>query len=197
MDDARPYLRGEDKDKSLHQLQPSSKQDCFVFFACTLQNCTPNPGWDNLDVWERPLVWGLCRYIALDDVIAAASLPAVEATAEAFGIGPHLNTGDWLQLYEFYGELWAAADPLRLQEAWETDTLLEFSKDCLRTRIDSRVYSLQAELDVSRRRVQDRVSQRKATEAPHQAAPPAAETKEKLEEKEQEEEKETAKGGRT
>ncbi|RYP26186.1 hypothetical protein DL767_008138 [Monosporascus sp. MG133] len=71
-----------------------------------------------------------------------------------------------------------------------------FSKDRLGTRIDSRICSLLAGLDISRRRAQDRVSRRKATEAPHQAPPPAAETKqEKLEgEKEQGGEKETAKG---
>ncbi|RYP79201.1 hypothetical protein DL771_000179 [Monosporascus sp. 5C6A] len=145
---------------------------------------------------ERPLVWRLCHYIALGDVNAAASLPAVEAAAEAFGISPHLNTRDRLQLYEFYGELLGAADPLLLQEAWETGTLLRFSKDRLGTRIDSRVCSLLAGLDISRRRVQDQVSRRKATEAPHQAPPAAAETKkEKLEEERgQEEEKETAKG---
>ncbi|RYP50784.1 hypothetical protein DL768_003782 [Monosporascus sp. mg162] len=300
IDDARPYLREEDKDKSLLQLPPSPKKNCFVFVACALHNSTPNPGWDNLDIWydfgfpvclgsasyrgclrdlryaesqlgrlynyllagdkssrdyyrslgipydgpkdpptcpfdefwrayatlnlpaifdkfgrgdeidrgwphlrtflscpqqERPLVWRLCHYIALDDVNAAASLPAVEAAAEAFGIGPHLNMRDQLQLYEFYGELLGVADPLRLQEAWETGTLLQFSKAHLGTRIDSRVCSLLVGLDISRRRAQDRVSQRKVTEAPHQAAPPAAETKkEKLEEeKEQEEEKETAK----
>ncbi|RYP91021.1 hypothetical protein DL770_002851 [Monosporascus sp. CRB-9-2] len=257
IDDARPYLRGEDRDKSLLQLQPSSKKYSFLFFAFALQNSTPNPAWDNLDMWydfgfpvcigsdsyrgcrsdlkyaeselgrlynyllagyksnrdydrslgvpyngpkdpptcpfdefwrayatlnlptifdkfgqgdeidrkwphlrtflscpqqERPLVWRLCHYIALDDVNAAASLPAVEAAAEAFGIGPHLNTRDRLQLYEFYGELLGTADPLRLQEAWETGTLLRFSKDRLGTRIDSRICSLLAGLDISRRR---------------------------------------------
>ncbi|RYO74746.1 hypothetical protein DL766_008376 [Monosporascus sp. MC13-8B] len=145
---------------------------------------------------ERPLVWRLCHYLALDDVNAADSLPAVEAAAEAFGMGPHLNTRDRLQLYEFYGELWGPADPLRLQEAWEMGTLLQFSKDHLGARIDPRVCSLLAELDVSRRRVQDGVNRGKATEAPHQAPPPAAEAKkQKLEEaKEQEEEKEEVEG---
>ncbi|RYP21195.1 hypothetical protein DL765_002334 [Monosporascus sp. GIB2] len=115
---------------------------------------------------ERPLVWRLCHYLALGDVNAAASLPAVEAAAEAFGIGPHLNTRDRLQLYEFYGELWGAADPPTPPGS------------------------------LGNGRVQNRVRWRKVTEALHQAPLPAAEAKkQKLEEgKELEEEEETAKG---
>ncbi|RYP09423.1 hypothetical protein DL764_001302 [Monosporascus ibericus] len=59
---------------------------------------------------HTPAVWRLCQCIALDVVNAAASLPAVKAASEAFGIGPYLNTRDRLQLYEFYRELLGTAD---------------------------------------------------------------------------------------
>lgn len=100
---------------------------------------------------ERPLVWRLCHYISVDDVNAVGALPQLRDAAETYGIGLRLNPRDRLIMYEFYKELLGAADPLHLQEACDTGTLLRFSKQCLKKGIDHRVCSLLAELDVSRR----------------------------------------------
>lgn len=51
MNAARPYLGPEDRDKDVQQLEPPSKQHCFLFFAMVLDSSYPNPYWAESDSW--------------------------------------------------------------------------------------------------------------------------------------------------
>ncbi|KAI1635726.1 hypothetical protein F4809DRAFT_429173 [Biscogniauxia mediterranea] len=51
IDDARPYLESDDRNKDFDKLEPMSKQYCFLFFAITIGNTHPPPTEVTQDMW--------------------------------------------------------------------------------------------------------------------------------------------------
>ncbi|PTB65734.1 hypothetical protein BBK36DRAFT_1202535 [Trichoderma citrinoviride] len=79
----------------------------------------------------RPSVWRLKHFLALDHNIPLGNFPMIEAAAREYGFLSQLDPVTRLALRNFYERLFKEINPLRVHEAKNRGTLLEYAESSL------------------------------------------------------------------
>lgn len=80
---------------------------------------------------QRPSVWRLKHFLALDPNAPLGRFPKIEAAIQEYGFTLQLNAATRLALRRFYEQLLTKVNPFRVHEAKNRGELLEYAESCL------------------------------------------------------------------